>query len=189
MSSKEGEHLLDAFVYDESSPTFLRWKVDRYAGKNYNRKIVSAGDVAGVATGNRVQVRYKGIFYIGPRVVWYLHFGEIPDGYVVDHIDGNIANNCILNLRAVTEAINRQNSSARSDNKSGVCGVREVIDKKGREHWMAFWKEGGKSKSRWFSKDKYGDDQAKSFAIDVRNSKIAKLNLDGECQYTERHGK
>ena len=37
----------------------------------------------------------------------YLTFkGEIPQGYTIDHIDGNTLNNDIRNLRAVPRAIN-----------------------------------------------------------------------------------
>jgi hypothetical protein len=35
--------------------------------------------------------------YVLHRVVWELHKGKIPDGMVVDHIDGNIRNNNISN--------------------------------------------------------------------------------------------
>jgi len=35
------------------------------------------------------------------RYAWEQHFGAIPEGYVVHHIDGDKANNSIDNLRCV----------------------------------------------------------------------------------------
>ena len=62
--------------------------------------------------------------YFAHRAIWAMHHGPIPDGYVVDHIDGNPLNNRIENLRAVPPAINQRNL-IRADhrNKSGLLGV------------------------------------------------------------------
>ena len=37
----------DYFYYDETSPTFLRWKVDRYSGRKRNVLKFKKGDVCG----------------------------------------------------------------------------------------------------------------------------------------------
>jgi hypothetical protein len=36
------------------------------------------------------------------RAIWEDNFGPIPTGYIVHHIDGDIHNNCIDNLRCMT---------------------------------------------------------------------------------------
>jgi hypothetical protein len=43
------------------------------------------------------------------QVVWILHNGEIPEGLVLDHIDGNRTNNAIENLRLASIRGNAQN--------------------------------------------------------------------------------
>lgn len=43
------------------------------------------------------------------RVVWYKHYGAIPEGLLIDHIDGDRGNNCVTNLRLVTHTDNSQN--------------------------------------------------------------------------------
>lgn len=58
------------------------------------------------------------------RVCWILHYGSIPDGLEIDHIDHNGLNNRIDNLRAVTRTENKRNCPIRSTNKSGFTGVR-----------------------------------------------------------------
>lgn len=55
------------------------------------------------------------------RIAWALHYGEWPA--VIDHINGNRADNRIVNLRSVTKAINAKNRRPHQANKSGVTGV------------------------------------------------------------------
>lgn len=48
--------------------------------------------------------------YRAHRVIWSLFNGEIPEGMLIDHIDGNKQNNKIDNLRLATRTQNNANS-------------------------------------------------------------------------------
>lgn len=48
------------------------------------------------------------------RIVWETFNGEIPDGYEIDHIDGNRLNNALSNLRCVTHTENMANPITRA---------------------------------------------------------------------------
>jgi hypothetical protein len=57
------------------------------------------------------------------RIIYEMHFGDIPDGFEVDHIDRNRSHNRIENLRLVNRSFNNLNISTRKDNKTGFTGV------------------------------------------------------------------
>ena len=42
------------------------------------------------------------------RIVWTEHNGKIPDGMVIDHINGNPSDNRIENLQCITQKQNSQ---------------------------------------------------------------------------------
>lgn len=48
--------------------------------------------------------------YSKHRLIWETFNGEIPEGMVIDHIDGNRKNNNISNLRLVSQADNMKNA-------------------------------------------------------------------------------
>ena len=87
------------FIYDESSPTCLRWKHGRRVrgGVLANRRNNGiAGKIGGkdyvtVSIGNSNPHSVK-------KIVWIMHNGSIPDGYDILHQDGDVYNLKIDNL-------------------------------------------------------------------------------------------
>lgn len=75
-----------------------------------------------------LRVRKFGKEYRGHRIIWEMFHSEIPEGMVIDHINGNNGDNRIENLRMVTR---QENNSNRIGSKvSGLPkGVTKVGDK------------------------------------------------------------
>ena len=98
------------------------------------------GDIAGSLDGD-------GYYVVGlasgkvpaHRIVWAMHNDDMPE--IVDHINGDRTDNRIENLRAATRQQNNTNRALRSDNNSGVAGVRWH---KQRSKWNARIKVDGK---------------------------------------------
>lgn len=66
--------------------------------------------------------------YLAHRLAWLYVYGEWPK-FEIDHLDGDRANNRIVNLRDVPTSINSQNKhKARVDNRSGLLGVTTFGD-------------------------------------------------------------
>ena len=57
------------------------------------------------------------------RYVWEQANGPIPEGMIVDHINGNIHDNNLSNLRVISKRENHLNSKVYNTNTSGVTGV------------------------------------------------------------------
>lgn len=79
---------------------------------------------------------WKGRYYTGNQKPITIHqFLMNPaEGCVVDHINGNVADNRRSNLRVITQQKNLINKAIMSNNKSGVAGV--CWDKQ-RNKWAA----------------------------------------------------
>jgi hypothetical protein len=83
-----------------------------------------AGDKAGGKTkSGHCIVSMNGKREYVHRVVWEIHHGEIPEGMVIDHINGDPSDNRIENLRCVSQKINLLNKRKQKNNTSGIAGV------------------------------------------------------------------
>ena len=109
------EDLKQSLDYNPETGEF-RWKVA--AGRS------GAGSLAGNVNSNgRFYIRFQGNLYKAHRLAWLLTYGKWPEK-MIDHIDGNVSNNRISNLRDVSRSVNLQNQrKASSNNKSGFLGV------------------------------------------------------------------
>lgn len=171
------------FYYDETSSTCLRWKKDKFVGKNFNVHRIVKDSEAGGFHYRRYLVCINFKSYAVHRIVLSLHSIEVEDGKVVDHIDGNPFNNKISNLRVVTQAVNSRNKKIPNTNTSGINGVGLHQNK----YWKAQWYENGRLSCKYFSIEKYGNATALDLAINFRKCKIEELNKIG-YNYSERHG-
>lgn len=178
----------DYFYYDETSPSCLRWKVDRMAGRPRTVKVASAGEACIRMDGKGYyQVRVLGKATGSHRVVWSLHHGVIPEGLHVDHIDRCTTNNKLENLRLVSPSQNMQNMSFKRNNVSGVTGVAFYDNGAGCVVARASWTEGRRTRVKGFAVRKFGLLPAWAMAIAYREAVISRLNSQG-ADYTATHG-
>ena len=109
--------------------------------KTWNTKY--AGTKAGyVRQDGYVYIGIDGKFYLGHRLAYFMGTGEDPLALTVDHVDPrNKSDNRISNLRLATLAEQSRNMPERSDNTSGITGVRW---KKQANKWQSRITVGGK---------------------------------------------
>lgn len=100
--------------YDERSPTCLVWLV------NNGTRCRKGNPVKGASHNGYVRVQVGGVLSLAHRLIWEIHNGKIPPGYVVDHINRVRSDNRISNLRLVTPSQNCQNVLVYPGKTSGL---------------------------------------------------------------------
>lgn len=129
-------------------------------------------NIAGTAVGNcnggdgRMRVRIGRRNFYAHRIVWLMHYGVEPDG-VIDHINGNGADNRIINLRSVSSSTNSRNKIRKQ--RMFPKGVRQS-----GERYYAFAKLDGKFHSLG------------GYAT-IQDAADARLRFDEGKNFTDRH--
>lgn len=80
-------------------------------------------NMGSVISNGYVSVWFNGKNDYMHRVIWEFVNGPIPEGMVIDHINGVRSDNRIQNLRLATPSQNAQNRTRSKNNKSGVKGI------------------------------------------------------------------
>lgn len=184
----------DVLYVDSTSPSGLRWKVNRLAGKD--NKIVnkakdsSAGGIKRYKKGHCSvwTLGYNKEVYYVHRIIWLLTYGSLDSSLFIDHLDGNSLNNCISNLEAKTQQGNAQNKRLHKNNSTGVTGVNFWRNNQGNTYYVTSWMEDSRNCRKLFSVDKLGLIPAMYLAVNERALQISRLNLQG-ADYTDRHNK
>lgn len=110
------EQLLADWLYDAETGVFIR---RRSVGRHGRHK---AGTVASCNSHGYIVIRLGGKLHGAHRLAWLYKHGEWPE--LVDHINGDKADDRIANLRSVTQAENMQNLKvAPVSSKSGLLGA------------------------------------------------------------------
>ena len=177
----------ELFVYDEDSPSCLRWKVTA------NSRTARAGDAAGkivaAKSGNKYwKITWKGRRYYAHRIVYELCSGrKLKRGEIIDHIDGNGLNNKFNNIRVTDKKGNARNMTVGRSIRFnglpfGVCWHAE-----GRSIRARITTDNAKRISKSFSVMSWGGlEMVINAAVAWRSFMIEELNKAG-AGYTKLH--
>ena len=140
------------FDYDAESGD-LRWKDRPISHFDSEKAMRVANSRSGkIAGGKRFKSNGKprGIYIqlhkniAAARIIWEMHYGHLPQGMVVDHVDRNPMNNRLDNLRPATNKQNSRNSAklrnstlprgVYKSNKKKTWDARIMVD--GKNLWI-----------------------------------------------------
>lgn len=180
----------ELFEYDETSPSGLIWKAPQYfkGTPNYKRVGTPAGSKGKGDKGYwSVGLCKHGVrsTYLIHRIIWVIHNASVHPDNDIDHRDGIRGNNLISNLRECSKSRNSRNSKKRLDNTTGVINISRHKTRTGDGFRACVIGLDGVKYRKFYSIDKFGENQAFQIACEWYNEKLEELNGAG---YTERHG-
>lgn len=102
--------------YCDPSTGKLFWAIAK------SKRVKKGQEVKGYSYKGYYRVKVDGMRYSVHAIIWQWVNGEIPPGFVIDHINGETLDNRISNLRLSTRSENRFNSKG-GNSSSGVKGI------------------------------------------------------------------
>ena len=126
------EELLASFTYDPLTGALVRK--------------LTGNTIKSVDGKGYFMLQYKGVAFKSHRIIWKMYYGYDPDQ--VDHINGDRADNRLVNLRIATHGENCQNSKVRKHSHTGLKGVgydsrrglwRARINVEGKKNWLGYF--------------------------------------------------
>lgn len=116
----------------------LYWKINTFSGRYHNHPAAVAGAEAGtMKSRGYFHFNYQGKHHQRHVVIWNLFNGEVPEGFVVDHIKsvaetGGVADDRIENLQVISVGRNIRKGSGSSPNSTNKSSSRRGVsyDKK-----------------------------------------------------------
>ena len=164
----------DVFIYDETSPSCLRWKHGNGQQNQSKRGVCGvAGYINSSGNYKRYKVSYKGTEYLAHRIIYQMFRKDICSDLVINHIDADPLNNKISNLEMVTTAENNRKThrdvfgELSSTNTSGIQNIRKTYQDNGGWSAQVYYKDVcGITKGKKFYFSAYGEELAMALAED-----------------------
>lgn len=179
--------IADLLELNPNSKTGLTWKIsisNRLQGSEAGRLWIHPKKPE-----NRYYiVGIGGKQYKVHRIIWELKFGEIPEGKIIDHINGDSLDNRIENLRIATYIHNNSNKKKASNNTLGFSGVSWTVTNEGNLYFCAAVRYANKQHRKNFSVEKLGLLVAHYNACQWVVNKRKQLNLENGNIISDRHG-
>ena len=99
------ELALNLFQYKDGK---LFWKVNPVIWRNLQGK-----EAGSIGSRNYLNVMFKGKNYKAHRLIWLMHYGDIPSHLTVDHLNRDTSDNRIENLRLATASQQAHNTDGK----------------------------------------------------------------------------
>lgn len=164
LSPEDIAAIKEAVSYDPETGVFLR---KTSAGRNRKGSVAGSSDSYGYS---RIKVGSRP--YKAHALAVLFMTGALPVG-VVDHINGDPADNRWANLRVCNQSANLRNTALRSDNRTGLHGV----------HWDS-------SMSRWVATIRESDGRRTRKNFSVFFDAVAwRKAKEIQYGYAEAHGR
>lgn len=173
-------------TYARIPPSGLKWLCDSRGRKDYKAGSKSSDRRANTQYW-KVKLGGKELFV--HRVICTLLYGQISEGLVVDHIDGNGLNNSQENLRLVPIKLNNRNKRVQKNlpSETDFTGVSYVVQPTkfsgNNYYYRATYQGDDRTLQKNFNIEKYGDDLAFLLALCWRN-----FWLSNDETYGKDHG-